>query len=169
VGKSTVTFSSTAALLRDRVLDRRRRHQKLRYTPLSFAEYLRQRGAQVGTGCFIASIDLDVGIETYLLKIGNHVAIDREVSLLTHDGAAWVFRDQIPDLQVCGPIIIEDNCFIGRGAILCPGVRVGPNSIVAAGAVVISDVAANTVVAGIPARPVAPLKTVGGASEQSRS
>jgi hypothetical protein len=65
----------------------------------------------------------------------------------------WVFRDQCPDLQVFGPIIIEDNCIIGQQAILFPNVRIGRNSIVAAGSVVIADVPPDTLVMGIPARP----------------
>jgi acetyltransferase-like isoleucine patch superfamily enzyme len=50
------------------------------------------------------------------------------------------------------PIIIKRNAWIGAGATILPGVTIGENSIVAAGAVVSKDVAANTVVAGIPAK-----------------
>ena len=59
------------------------------------------------------------------MKLEKHV-VQRRVDLLaeegvkfiTHDGAVWIFRQEVPDLQVFGPIIIEDNCVIGRGAIL---------------------------------------------------
>ena len=50
------------------------------------------------------------------------------------------------------PVRIEDNVWIGGGAILLPGVTVGDNSVIGAGAVVTRDVPANTVVAGNPAR-----------------
>jgi len=140
-------------LTRVRYQRMRKRFAKRKYTPSTFAEYLRSCGAQVGEGCFIASMDLENGIEPYLLKIGNHVAIAAEVSVMTHDGAAWVFRDQACDLQVFGPVVIDDNCFIGYRAMICPNVRIGPNSIVGAGSVVISDVPANTLVMGVPARP----------------
>ncbi len=50
------------------------------------------------------------------------------------------------------PVIIEDDCFIGHGAIILMGVRVGRGAIVGAGSVVTSDVLAGTVVAGNPAR-----------------
>ena len=134
----------------------RRLHNSLiksRYTPYNMAEYLRSVGAQVGEGCFIASYDLDVGIEPYLLKIGNHVAIAAGVICMTHDGATWIFRDQLPDLQAYGTIVIEDNCFIGLRSLLCPNIRIGRNSIVGAGSVVLSDVPPNSVVMGVPARP----------------
>jgi len=51
-------------------------------------------------------------------------------------------------------IIIKRNAWIGAAATILPGVTVGENSIVAAGAVVSRDVPPNTIVAGIPAKVV---------------
>jgi acetyltransferase-like isoleucine patch superfamily enzyme len=51
-------------------------------------------------------------------------------------------------------ILIKRNAWIGAGATILPGVTVGENSVVAAGAVVSRDVPPNTVVAGIPAKVV---------------
>lgn len=128
-----------------------RRSLELRkYDPYTIAEYFRKLGAQVGNGCFIVPTEL--GTEPYLVKIGNRVAIAAEVSFATHDGAVWVFRDQVPDLQVFGPIVIEDNCIIGHRAVIFPNVRIGRNSVIAAGSVVINDVPPNSVVMGVPAR-----------------
>lgn len=50
------------------------------------------------------------------------------------------------------PITIGDNVFLGLRSIVLPGVRVGSNSIVAAGAVVVSDVEPGSVVGGVPAK-----------------
>ena len=50
------------------------------------------------------------------------------------------------------PIHLKRKAWIGAGAIILPGVTVGENSIVAAGAVVTKDVPDNTIVAGVPAR-----------------
>jgi acetyltransferase-like isoleucine patch superfamily enzyme len=50
------------------------------------------------------------------------------------------------------PIVIKQNAWIGAGATILPGVTVGKNAVVAAGAVVSKDVLANTVVGGVPAR-----------------
>ncbi|GBD13884.1 2,3,4,5-tetrahydropyridine-2,6-dicarboxylate N-acetyltransferase [bacterium HR24] len=98
----------------------------------------------------------DFGSEPYLIEIGDHVTISSRVTFVTHDGATWVFRHlpQYRGLQRFGRIVIEDNCFIGTGAIILPGVRIGPNAVVAAGAVVTRSVPPDTVVAGVPARPV---------------
>jgi len=49
-------------------------------------------------------------------------------------------------------VVIKKNAWIGAGAIILPGVTVGENSVVAAGAVVSRDVPANTVVGGVPAK-----------------
>ena len=52
------------------------------------------------------------------------------------------------------PIVVEDEVFIGMGAIILKGVRVGARSVVGAGSVVAADVPPDTVVAGNPARVV---------------
>ena len=136
-----------------KLVARLRAAYKLRkYSPATIAEYLRRQGSQIGEGCFIVPTSL--GTEPYLVKIGNHVAIAQGVIFSTHDGAAWIFRDQVPDTQVFGPIVIEDNCIIGNNAILLPNIRIGRNSVVGAGSVVISDVPPNSVVVGVPARPL---------------
>lgn len=123
-----------------------------KYNPWTIAEYLRKQGAQVGENCYIVPTIL--GAEPYLVKIGNHVAIATGVTFVTHDGGAWIFRDEVPDIQVFGPIVVEDNCVIGARAILFPNIRIGRNSIVGAGSVVITDVPPDTIVMGVPARPL---------------
>lgn len=121
-----------------------------KYDRFTIAEYFRKQGAQIGEGCSI--IPTSLGTEPYLVKIGNRVTIASGVSFITHDGGAWLFREEIPDLQVFGPIIIEDNCVIGENAILMPNVRIGSNTIIAAGSVVITDIPANSIAMGVPAR-----------------
>lgn len=71
----------------------------------------------------------------------NHVFDDPEVSFI-HQGIT------------AEGIVIEDDVWLGAGAIVCDGVRIGKGAVVAAGAVVTRDVPAHTVVAGVPAKPV---------------
>ncbi|MDO3645111.1 DapH/DapD/GlmU-related protein [Mucilaginibacter sp. L3T2-6] len=53
---------------------------------------------------------------------------------------------------ICKPILIKRKAWIGAGATILPGVTVGENAVVAAGAVVSKDVPDNTVVGGVPAK-----------------
>lgn len=50
------------------------------------------------------------------------------------------------------PIEIKSNVWLGTNSVVLPGVQIGENSIVAAGAVVTKSVPANKIVAGVPAR-----------------
>lgn len=54
-------------------------------------------------------------------------------------------------------VTLENNVWIGDGATICKGVTIGENSIVGAGSIVTSDIPANVVAAGNPARVVKPL------------
>jgi acetyltransferase-like isoleucine patch superfamily enzyme len=121
------------------------------YNNFTIVEYFRKQGAQIGQDCYIAPRSL--GAEPYLIKIGNHVAIAKGVGFHTHDGGTWIFREEIPDLRVFGPIVIEDNCIIGAFSQIFANVTIGRNSIVGAGSVVINDVPMNSIVMGVPARP----------------
>lgn len=56
------------------------------------------------------------------------------------------------------PVYIHENAWIGANATVLPGVSVGKNAVVAAGAVVTKNVPANTVVAGVPARVIKVIK-----------
>ena len=50
------------------------------------------------------------------------------------------------------PITLEDNVWLGGSVVVCPGVTIGENSIIGAGAVVTRDIPANCIAAGNPAR-----------------
>ena len=54
------------------------------------------------------------------------------------------------------PVVIEDDVWIGTHAVILPGVTIGHGAVVGAGSVVTRDVAANAIVAGVPARIIQP-------------
>lgn len=57
-------------------------------------------------------------------------------------------------LETAMPITIGDCAWIGMGAKILPGVNIGENAVIGAGAVVSRDVPPNTVVAGVPAKAI---------------
>jgi maltose O-acetyltransferase len=71
------------------------------------------------------------------------------ISSATHPLDAEVRRRGI---EIARPIIIGNNVWIGMGAKILDGVTVGDNAVIAAGALVNKDVAANTLVGGVPAK-----------------
>lgn len=123
-----------------------------KYDDFTIAEYLRKQGAVIGENNRIMIRKL--ADEACLIRIGSHCTITSNVKLIVHDGAGWLFTDEMPDLQRFGTIEILDNCFIGIDATILPNIKIGPNSIVGACSVVTKDVPPDTVVAGNPARKI---------------
>ena len=68
-----------------------------------------------------------------------------------HVGAGAVLAGVVEPASAT-PVIVEDNVLIGANAVVIEGCRIGHDAVVAAGAVVVEDVAPYTVVAGCPAR-----------------
>lgn len=90
---------------------------------------------------------LDIGGIT----IEDDVLIGPKVSLITESHPLSPAERKA---LIVKPIVIKRNVWIGAGATILPGVTVGENAVVAAGAVVSKDVSPNTVVAGIPAKAI---------------
>ncbi|MEB7503029.1 sugar O-acetyltransferase [Arthrobacter koreensis] len=85
------------------------------------------------------------------ITIGDDVQIGPNVQLLTptHPLAADPRRDK---LEAARPIAIGNNVWLGGGVMVLPGVSIGENTVVGAGAVVTRDLPANVIAVGNPAR-----------------
>jgi acetyltransferase-like isoleucine patch superfamily enzyme len=114
------------------------------FTPL-YINY--GKHTKIGKNVFINfdCVFLDLGGIT----IEDNVLIAPKVSLLSEGHPVNPLDRQS---LVPGQIHIRKNAWIGAGATILPGVTIGENSVVAAGAVVSKDVPANTIVGGIPAK-----------------
>ncbi len=83
------------------------------------------------------------------IVLGDHVLIGPKVNLITENHPSDPANRRA---LICKPIVIKRPAWIGAAAIILPGVTIGENAIVAAGAVVSKDVPADTLVGGVPAK-----------------
>jgi galactoside O-acetyltransferase len=99
---------------------------------------------------------IDVG-EFVVLRASGGLTIGDRVLIAAHAVLTTRGHPEAPPRYgrvVDAPVVVEDDVWIGAGAIVLPGVTVGHGAIVAAGAVVTSDVAPLTIVGGVPAREI---------------
>lgn len=114
-------------------------------------------GLEIGEECFLGDlclIDLAEGV-----RLERQVTLAERVTLLTHTNVGYhdhPLQAHFP--AVAEPVLIETGSFLGANVTVLPGVRIGPRAFVAAGSVVTADVPPQTLVAGVPARPV---RTIG--------
>jgi acetyltransferase-like isoleucine patch superfamily enzyme len=110
----------------------------------------RKLGVKVGEGCRIYTTNF--GSEPWLVSIGNRVTVTSGVKFITHDGTAWLMRDDRGRRFRYAPIKVGDDVFIGVNSIQMPGVEIQNRCIVAAGSVVTKSVPSGSIVGGVPAR-----------------
>ena len=104
------------------------------------------------------TLEDDVGINAFThifgaggVHIGARTRISTGCSI-----ASITHSEQIAtrDRGIVAPVAIEEDCWLGTGAIVLPGVRIGRGSIVGAGAVVTKDIPPLSLAVGVPARVV---------------
>ena len=107
----------------------------------------------IGEGTRIGLSNLD-GMFPHLVHIGKNCIFAPQSMVLTHDASYFLFTNKYR----VAPVSIGDNCFIGYGAVILPGIKVGDNVVVGAGSVVTKDVPSDSVIAGVPAKVISSLQ-----------
>ena len=90
-------------------------------------------------------------LDSNMITIGDYVMIGPNVTIVTPNHS----RDPVKRRRVgtiSKPVVIEDDVWIGAGAIILPGITIGEGAVVGAGSVVTKNVPAGTTVVGNPAR-----------------
>lgn len=106
-------------------------------------------GIKLGENVFINAncTFLDGGF----IIIGDNTMLGPNVQIYTpHHPMDYVQRRD--NKEYAYPVVIEEDCWIGGGTIICPGVTIGARSVVGAGSVVTKDIPADCVAVGNPAR-----------------
>jgi len=109
---------------------------------------------QIGAG---TSIHRGCQIESYKapIRIGRRVEIAARCAFLSFDHGIAAGRPIAEQpLTTKGPIIIEDEVWLGHGVIVLSGVHIGEGAVIGAGSVVTRDVPGGAVAVGVPARVV---------------
>ena len=99
-------------------------------------------------------------VDNNRIDIGNNVLIASNVKIYTATHSTNVkermVQDWHPGIAICNtysrPVKIEDNVWIGGGAIILPGVTIGENTVIGAGSVVTRSIPDNCVAVGVPCR-----------------
>jgi acetyltransferase-like isoleucine patch superfamily enzyme len=99
-----------------------------------------------------SQINEDVYIQSAI--IGNYVLIAQRVAILsvTHHFDSVIVPIRLQGSTQSSPVIIADDVWIGRNAIVMPGLIIGKGAVIAAGAVVTKDVPPYAIVGGVPAK-----------------
>lgn len=108
----------------------------------------------IGAGC---NIHRGTQIESYKapIQIGSRVGIAARCAILSFDhgtSSTQHYADQ--GLVTKGPIIIEDDVWLGYAVTVLSGVHIGKGAVIGAGSVVTKDVPAGAIAVGVPARVV---------------
>ena len=110
------------------------------------------RNLRIGSGCVIAP-DVTFSLDS-TITLGENVSIGPRAMLYTATHLIGPSSRRMQFNTDPRPIVVEDGAWVGLGAVILAGVRIGRGAIVGAGAVVSHDVPGNVLVAGNPAQVV---------------
>ncbi|MFR7897208.1 sugar O-acetyltransferase [Turicibacter sanguinis] len=109
---------------------------------------------------FCYGYNIEIGEKSYVnfncqfvddgkITIGKKVMFGPEVTIAT---VGHPINPNYREYMYTDAVIIEDNCWIGEGVVICPGIIIGENTVIRAGSVVTKSIPANCVAVGNPCR-----------------
>lgn len=105
------------------------------------------RNISVGKGTYI-NMNCNF-IDDGLIKIGENVLFGPAVTLAT---VGHPVNPGMREYMYTAPVVIGNNCWLGANVVVLPGAKIGNNSVIGAGSVVVHDIPDNSVAAGNPCR-----------------
>jgi len=113
----------------------------------------RLRGVNIGENVFLGGGCILDRAKPELITIEDYVSLAGNVYILTHSNPTEPLRELLGEEGTkISPVHIKRGAWISVNCVILPGVTIGENAIVAAGAVVTKDIPPNTIYGGIPAK-----------------
>lgn len=119
------------------------------YPVLIHPSVIYSRQVSFGEGSIVCAAN----IITTNIEIGKHVIINLDCTI-GHDAAIGNYTTILPSVNISGFVKTEEGVSIGTGSAVIQGVRIGENTVIGAGSVVVKDLPANCTAVGTPAKPI---------------
>jgi len=119
------------------------------YPVLIHPSVIYSRQASFGEGSIVCAAN----IITTNIEIGKHVIINLDCTI-GHDAVLGNYTTVLPSVNVSGFVETEECVSIGTGSAVIQGVKIGENTVIGAGSVVVKDLPANCTAVGAPAKPI---------------
>jgi len=148
-GKAAITCSVGNSAARKKIINQIEQTWDFDFPNLIDPSVIRSGLIDMGKGNIICAAN----ILTVNIKIEDFVIINLDCTV-GHDAQIQSFTTINPSVNVSGGVMVEESVELGTGSQIIQGKKIGRNTIVGAGAVVVKDLPENCTAIGAPAKPV---------------
>ena len=138
-----------AAVTRKKIVSELKKKRNIKFATLVAPDVMCSERVVIGEGSIICSGT----IITVDIQIGEHVIVNLDCTI-GHDARIQDFVTIYPSVNVSGCVVVEEGAELGTGTQIIQGKRIGEETIVGAGAVVVKDLPAKCTAVGSPANPI---------------